>query len=305
MSGLLATAAQEPAASGGYWQRIQEILDMGVTIGSNTVTVEHAIIAVLIVLGTLWASRFAERAIERGMRLTKVSDPGTVAVTGRIVHYVVLFVGFGMAVEWIGFDLSALFAAGAVIGVAIGFAAQNILQNFFSGIILLSEGAIKPGDVLEVEEQVVRVTRMGIRSTVVRTRDEEELILPNTLLAQSAVKNYTLQDSMFRLRTRVGVAYSSDMKLVRETLQAAAASLTPRRKDHDPVILMWEFGDSSVVYDVSVWVDDPWPTMTTRSNLNELIWWALKDAGITIAFPQMDVHLDPSLAERLGPRHKD
>lgn len=301
MSGLPAAAVQEPTAPVvGYGQRIQEILDMGITIGSTTVTVEHAIVAVLIVLGTIWVSRLTERAVERALRLTKVSDPGTVAVTGRIVHYLVLFVGFGIAVEWIGFDLSALFAAGAVIGVAIGFAAQNILQNFFSGIILLSEGAIKPGDVLEVEGQVVRVTRMGIRSTVVRTRDEEELILPNTLLAQSAVKNYTLQDSMFRLRTRVGVSYGSDMKLVRDTLQAAASRLTPRRKDHDPVVLMWEFGDSSVVYDVSVWVDDPWPTMTTRSNLNELIWWALKDAGITIAFPQMDVHLDQGVVDRLG-----
>ena len=280
-------------------------MNRGVTIGSTTVTVQHALLAIVIIVATVWISRLVERTVERGMQLTKVSDPGTVAVTGRIAHYIVLFIGIGIAIEQVGFDLSALFAAGAVMAVAIGFAAQNILQNFFSGIILLSEGAIKPGDILEVEGQVVRVTRMGIRSTVVRTRDEEELILPNTLLAQSSVKNYTLQDSMFRLRTRVGVAYGSDMKLVRETLFAAAASLTARRKDHDPVILMWEFGDSSVVYDVSVWVDDPWPTMTTRSNLNELIWWALKDAGITIAFPQMDVHLDSDVVQRLGRSQPD
>jgi small-conductance mechanosensitive channel len=282
------------------WEEVQDVLDLGFEIGAVQITVGSALAALVVVMATIWLSRAFERATERGLRLTKVSDPGTVAVTGRIVHYVILVVGFGLAVEVIGFDLTALFAAGAVMAVAIGFAAQNVLQNFFSGIILLSEGAIKPGDILEVEGQVVRVTRMGIRSTVVRTRDEEEVILPNTLLAQSSVKNYTLQDSLYRLRTKVGVSYASDMKLVRETLEKAAAALPQSRGDHAPVILMAEFGDSSVVFDVSVWVDDPWPTLATRSALNELIWWALKDAGITIAFPQMDVHLDREIVDQLG-----
>ncbi len=280
---------------------IQWFLDLGYDVGSARLTIGGLLAGLTVILLTLWLSRIFERAAERALRLTRISDPGTIAVAGRVVHYIVLVIGFGVAVEAAGFRLTTLFAAGAVMAVAIGFAAQNVLQNFFSGIILLSEGAIKPGDVLEVEGQVVRVTRLGIRSTVVRTRDEEEVILPNTLLAQSSVKNFTMQDSVYRLRTRVGVSYGSDMKLVRETLTNAAASLSQRRSDHDPVVLMAEFGDSSVVFDVSVWVDDPWTMLMTRSALNEAIWWALKDAGITIAFPQMDVHLDPRVVDRLGP----
>jgi small-conductance mechanosensitive channel len=283
------------------WGEIHDFLERGIIdIGAAHITVGSVLTALLVVMATLWVSRVLERAIARGMRLSKVSDPANVAVTGRIVHYIVLVVGFGWAVTLLGFDLTGLFAAGAVMAVAIGFAAQNVLQNFFSGVILLSEGAIKPGDVLEVEGDVVKVTRMGIRSTVVRTRDEEEVILPNTLLAQSSVKNYTMQDSLFRLRTRVGVTYGSDMKLVKETLLAAAVSLPDRYEDHAPVALMAEFGDSSVIFDVSVWVDDPWATLASRSALNERIWWALKDAGITIAFPQMDVHLDADVVGRLG-----
>ncbi|MGD8330222.1 MAG: mechanosensitive ion channel [Acidobacteriota bacterium] len=279
---------------------IQSFLNSGLDVGAAHVTVLSVLTGLTVVLFTLWLSRVLENAAERGLGLTKVVDPTSVAVTGRIVHYAVLVIGFGVAIHMVGFDLTGLFAAGAVMAVAIGFAAQNVLQNFFSGIILLSEGAIKPGDVLEVEGQVVRVTRMGIRSTVVRTRDEEEVILPNTLLAQSSVKNYTMQDSLFRLRTRVGVTYGSDMKLVKETLLAAAVSLPDRYEDHAPVALMAEFGDSSVIFDVSVWVDDPWATLASRSALNERIWWALKEAGITIAFPQMDVHLDESVVGRLG-----
>jgi len=278
----------------------QALLDYGFDLGAARIDVGGLLAGAAVVLVTLWVSRVVERSAERALRLTRVTDPATIAVFGRIAHYLVLVVGFGVAIEAVGINLTALFAAGAVMAVAIGFAAQNVLQNFFSGIILLSEGVIKPNDVLEVEGQVVRVTRMGIRSTVVRTRDEEELILPNTLLAQSSVKNYTLQDSLYRLRTNVGVVYGSDMKLVRETLEQAAAQLPEGKAHREPVVLMAEFADSAVVFDVSVWVDDPWPVLMTRSKLNELIWWALKDAGIVIAFPQMDVHLDADVVGRLG-----
>jgi small-conductance mechanosensitive channel len=281
------------------WAEIQDVLNYGIEIGGTEVTLGHALLALVLVIVTIWLSRVLERTVERALGLARVTDVRTIAVAGTITQYTVLAVGFVVALGFVGIDLTGLFAAGAVMAVAIGFAAQNVLQNFFSGIILLSEGAIKPGDVLEVEGEVVRVTRMGIRSTVARTRDEEEVILPNTLLAQSSVKNYTLQDSLYRLRTRVGVTYGSDMKRVRESLEKAAAELPEGHGNREPVILMWEFADSAVVFDVSVWVDDPWPVMQTRSKLNELIWWALKDAGITIAFPQMDVHFDKPVEEAL------
>jgi len=281
--------------------QIREALETElIVVGDASITGASIIAAVAVVLLTLLAARLLERAAIRALRLARIEDRGTLGVVGRVVHYIVMVIGLGVAIQTLGINLTSLFAAGAVLAVAVGFAAQNVLQNFFSGLILLSEGAIKPGDILEVEGRVVRVTRMGIRSTVARTRDEEELILPNALLAQATVKNYTLTDSVYRLRTTVGVAYGSDMKLAKETLHAAAASLPFRREDNEPVILMAEFGDSAVVFDVSVWVDNPWGTLTLRSELNEAIWWALKDAGLTIAFPQMDVHLDDRVIDRLG-----
>ena len=97
------------------------------------------------------------------------------------------------------------------------------------------------------------------------------------LLAQSAVKNFTLQDSLYRLRTSVGVHYGSDMKQVRAVLEATATEISYRRQDRPPVVLMTEFGNSSVVFDVSIWVDDPWGTLSTRSALNEAIWLRTRD----------------------------
>ena len=228
-----------------------------------------------------------------------VVDEGVVDVTNKLLHYVALFVGFGIALRLVGFDLSTLFAAGAIFAVGIGFAMQNIAQNFVSGVILLLEQSIEPGDVLEVEGRFVKVREMWIRSTVARTLDDEEIIIPNATIVQSTVKNYTLKDSIYRLRAKVGVIYGSDMALVKKTLEEVGASMKWRNRTKDPLVLMIEFGDSAVVFEVSVWIDDPWVQRRAFSDLNEAIWWAFKEKGIVIAFPQLDVHLDRDALEAI------
>lgn len=246
----------------------------------------------LIVLATWIASRMVRSGIERGFTSRGVRDRGTIGVTNRLVHYGIMAIGLAVALNTIGINLAALFAAGAVLGIAIGFAMQNIVQNFVSGLILLVERTIKPGDVLEVEGRVVQVEKMGIRTSIARTRDEEELIVPNATLVQSTVKNYTLRDSLFRVRTPVGVRYDSDMRRVFEVLAGAAERVADRFEGREPLVLLKEFGDSAVIWETSVWIQDPWRSQRVSSELNQAIWWALQEAGITIAFPQMDVHLD-------------
>ena len=146
----------------------------------------------------------------------------------------------------------------------------------------------------------MKVGSLGTRSTVARTLDDEDLIVPNSNLVQSTVKNYTLKDSLYRIRTVVGVAYSSDMELVRETLSKAAEGIDGRVMHKNPTVFLIAFGNSSVDFEVSIWVESPWTARATRSHLNTSIWWALKDAGITIAFPQMDVHFDAEVAAALS-----
>jgi small-conductance mechanosensitive channel len=268
------------------------VFDTNVTVGSA--------VAVAVILFLTWlVSRVARKAFERLLGQEELKDPGTVRVAQRLTHFVILLVGMGVALETVGFDLTALFTAGAVFAVGIGFATKNIVENFVSGVILLLERSIKPGDILEVERAVVKVVRMGIRATVVRTRNEEEMIMPNSMLAQGLVKNYTMSDSSFLLGGSVGVVYGSDMKKVREVLEKTAREIRFRDTRREPRILMREFGDSSVVFDVFVWIDDPWNARRLGSDLNEAVWWALKAADITIAFPQVDVHLDPPVEESL------
>jgi potassium efflux system protein len=270
------------------------------TIGSQPITVATLVAVLAIGVVTVAASWFLQGALARLLSAIGLVREGTIGAARRLVHYAVLATGFAVALDTLGLDLSTFFAAGAIFAVGLGFAMQNIAQNFVSGVILLLERTIKPGDVLEVEGRFVRVRDMGIRTTIAWTLDDEEIIIPNAAIVQSTVKNYTLRDSSYRLRATVGVVYASDMALVRRTLERVAREMDWRDPDKEPLVLMTEFADSAVEFEVSVWIDDPWQLRRAKSQLHEGIWWAFKEAGIVIAFPQLDVHLDPEVSRGLA-----
>jgi small-conductance mechanosensitive channel len=268
-------------------------------VRDTPVTVASLVLFAVVAVGTWIASRLVRRTVARALSYRGVTDEGAIAAGSRLSHYLVLIIGGLLAFRSLGIDLSTLFAAGAVFAVGLGFALQNITQNFVSGVILLLERSIKPGDVLEVEGRFVRVRRMGIRTTVARTLDEEEIIVPNATIVQSTVKNYTLGDNIYRLRTDIGVTYGSDMALVKRVLEETAHAATIRLAERDPLVIMRDFADSAVVWEVSIWVDDPWRARRLKGALLEGIWFAFKEHGITIAFPQLDVHFDPDVVRSI------
>jgi small-conductance mechanosensitive channel len=178
---------------------------------------------------------------------------------------------------------------------------QNIAQSFVAGVVLHTERTIRPGDVLEVQGKIVRVLDIGIRAAVAQTRDGEDIISPNSTLIQETVKNYTLKAATVRIRVPVGVVYGSDMALVKTTLSEVADSAGSKWAvpDSAPLIVMTGFGNHSVNWEVGIWMDDPWEWRPAISALHEAIWWAFKEKGIVIAFPQLDVHLDAPVMESL------
>lgn len=264
-----------------------------------TVTVSSLLLAIVIVLVGWAISAAVQRAVRRTWAQRESRDQRNLHAVLKLIHYAVMLIALGVALDSIGIDLTTLFAAGALFAIGLGFAMQNVAQNFVSGVILLMERTIRPGDLLEVDGAVVRVQQLGLRSTLVRTRFEEEMIVPNSMLVQSTIKNFTLHDPLYRVRTQVGVAYSSDLRVVLEQLEATARVFNARYQGRDPVVLLKGFGESSVDFEISVWTDDPWNERRLLSDLNQAIWWALKDAGVTIAFPQTDLHLDPEVVDAL------
>ena len=270
------------------------------TISGTEINLMNLATFAAILLLSLVASRLLRRSATTAMDRRGITDAGTRAITTRLINILVMTVGTATALTNIGINLGALFAAGAVFAVGISFAFQNVAQNFLSGLILLLERSIKPGDILEVEGTVVRVEKLGIRATVARTRDDEQIIIPNTVLAQGTVKNYTMGDSWYRVRVAVGVTYDSDMAQVRQVLEEVVSDVSWAVDTREPIVLMTAFGSSSVDFDVSVWTADPWRAPRARSRLHEAVWWALKEAGVVIAFPQLDVHFDPPVEDGLS-----
>lgn len=285
-------------SSENFIQKLAEIYSKPLfTLSGTEVTLLSIFIFFLVISVSVVLSIVLQRALKRTLAHRFETQQGTLAAILRLVHYTVVIIGFGIGLQTIGINISALFAAGAVFAIAIGFAMQNIVQNFVSGIILLVERTIKPGDILEIEGTVVKVVDMGIRTTIVRTWRDEELIMPNSVFSQSTVKNYTLRDNEFRLGVEVGVAYESDMKKVIEVLENTARDIPWRQPQPEPRVLLQDFGDSAVVFGVYLNVDDPWKQRVYMSDLRKAIWFAFLEAGITIAFNQVDIHLDPPITE--------
>ncbi|MBN2716944.1 MAG: mechanosensitive ion channel [Deltaproteobacteria bacterium] len=268
------------------------------TISGTPITVGRLLVSLLALLVAWLISLLARRSIARIMKRKGVKNEQTVKTTCSFVHWFILIGGCVVALKIAGIDLSTLFAAGAVLTVGLGFAMQNIAQNFVSGVILFAERSIQPGDILSVDGTVVKILKIGIRSTLAITRNMEEMIIPNSNLVQGTVTNYTMSDTKHLLGTFVGVTYDSDMKKVKEVLQEVAESMPWRVEDGRASVLMRDFGDSAVNFSVFVEVTDPWRSRVLASELNEAIWWALKANNIVIAFPQLDVHFDKAFYEK-------
>lgn len=195
------------------------------SIAGTPVNVATMITSAVVALASIVVARIAEQAGARFLQARGITDEGSIGASARLVHYAVLGVGLAIAVHTLGINLTALFTAGAVLAIALGFAMQNMTQNFVAGLILLIERTIKPGDILEVEGRMVKVTRLGMRATVTRTWDADDLIIPNSVLVSSTVKNFTLRDHLHRIRSNVGVSYESDMTEVERVLKEAASGI--------------------------------------------------------------------------------
>jgi potassium-dependent mechanosensitive channel len=270
-------------------------------VGTTAVSI-FTLGSMLLTFASMLALSWVLRAgLRRALRRSSIEAAGgDLGVADRLIHYGFIVVGVAVALHLAGIKLGAVFTAGAVFAVGFGFAMQNIAQNFVSGVILLIERTIKPGDVLEIGGSIVKVMKMSIRATIVRTLDDEDIIVPNSTLVQSNVKNYTLEDNLYRVKVMVGVSYDSDLRLVRDVLEKATAEVTWRDRAYPPRVLLLNFSPSAVEFEASAWMHEPFNYRIAGSDLRETIWWAFKRAGITIAFPQVQVHLPERLSHLLG-----
>jgi small-conductance mechanosensitive channel len=183
---------------------------------------------------------------------------------------------------------------GGALAIGVGFGAQNLINNFISGIILLFERPIKVGDIIEVEDTRGRVVTIGGRCSRVRRFDGIDILVPNSSFLEKNVVNWTLTDEVVRLSVSVGVAYGSPTQQVSDLMAGAAEAHEKILKQPQPVVLFEDFGDNALLFTIYFWSEvSPWMDFRiVASELRHEIDKLFAKAGITIAFPQRDVHLD-------------
>ncbi|MCA0971872.1 mechanosensitive ion channel [Halobacillus litoralis] len=275
------------------------------SVGSEPVSVFLILIAVLIILLTSRVSSLVRRYIFPGIYKRYELDRGVQFTFDKAFHYVVMVLAIVVSLSTVGFELSALTVFAGVVGVGIGFGMQNIASNFISGIILLFERPIKVGDRVIVDDIIGDVERINMRATIIKTLDNEHIIVPNSYFLEEQVINRSYSDKVMRLVIPVGVAYGSDVQLVRELLLQVAkdeAEVSPSvRGLPEPFVNFKEFGDSSLNFELFVWISDPTLVIKLRSAMNFRIDEIFRKHNVEIPFPQRDLHvrsIDASVTEQ-------
>ncbi|MBU1002024.1 MAG: mechanosensitive ion channel [Proteobacteria bacterium] len=279
----------------GILEPVLRLLDaIGLDLGGTRVTLLVLIKATILLLVFFrlggMSSVFVERRLEGAPDLTP-STRVLLAKTARIGIYVLAVL---LALNSVGIDLTALTVFSGAVGVGVGFGLRNVFANLISGVILLMDKSIKPGDVIEIGGVYGWITELRGRFVSVVTRDGKEYLIPNEDLITSQVVNWSFSDNKVRLKVPVGVSYGTDVHQALALMKQAAAGL-PRILDTPaPVALFLGFGDSSLDLELRVWIDDPRNGVTNIvSVVNLAILDAFRAKGIVIPFPQRDVHLIP------------
>jgi len=263
--------------------------------GGTEITPGKILLAlVLIVIGHRIARRLSHLLADRVLSRFRLTV-GAVAIFRTLAYYLLLVAFLLWALELVAIPLTFFTFVGGALAIGLGFGSQNIVNNFMSGLILMAEQPVKVGDLIEVDGQTGRVDHIGARSTRIRSGDNTHFILPNSRLLEAAVLNWTLSDHQLRTSVDVGVAYGSDVHEVRRCLLAAVTKCERVLKEPAPEVLFMDFGDNALVFRTYFWFEVRLPLDTKRaqSELRFEIEALLREAGVTVAFPQRDVHFDP------------
>jgi len=262
----------------------------------GSVTIGSILLLLILFASVIIIERIVQKQlIRRFLSRTKL-QPSLQFGLSRIIGYTLIAVGFYVAFQLVGVDLSSLAIIAASLGVGIGFGLQNIINNLVSGIIILAERPISIGDRIEVAGVAGRVTKIQLRSTTMVTNDNITMIVPNADFISNTVTNWSHGDPKVRIRVPVGVAYGSDLKLLQRLLLEAAAEHPKALRDPSPVVLFTEFGDSSLNFELGVWTQEMTATpIHFTSEMNFIIDQKLRENDIEIPFPQRDLHVRSGL----------
>ena len=277
------------------WDRIVAVWNYPlIKLSSGTTFAVDQLVLVLLLLLAGWrVSGWIERAVSNRLSRTEIQPDAAYAIQ-RILFYS-LIVGIAMtALSLLHVPLTAFAFVSGGVAIGVGFGAQNIINNFISGWILMSERPVKINDFVEIEGAYGTVERIGNRSTQIRRIDGVHMLVPNSQILERTVVNWTLVDRQIRSTIRVGVSYGSPVHDVAKLIHEAVVAQPEVKENPPPKVIFEDFGDNALIFDTFFWCDvsAERELRQIRSDIRFRIVDAFEEHGIVIAFPQRDVHLD-------------
>jgi small-conductance mechanosensitive channel len=263
---------------------------------SREFTVGMLMLIPVMFLLAVWLLQFISKIVPR-LLSKNGATPDAVHLINRVVQILVLVVMVITALDILNVPLTAFAFVSGAVAIGVGFGAQNIINNFISGWILMWERPIRIGDTLEVDDTRGRVEAINTRSTRIRRVDGVHMLVPNSKLLENTVINWNLVNTETRTSVTVGVAYGSSVREVERLIYNAVAKLDGVLTTPAPAVMFDDFGDNALNFEVYYWLNasSEMERRKSRSDCRFLICEAFEKAGIVIAFPQRDIHVDGEL----------
>lgn len=269
---------------------------MAVTLGQVRISVLLVLKGVAVFAIVMWiASLLARLAESRFMSLPGMT-PSLRVLFGKVLRILLFFIAVLIALESVGIDLTALAVFGGALGLGIGFGLQKVVSNLVSGLILLLDKSVKPGDVIAIGDTFGWINDLGARYVSVITRDGTEHLIPNEELISQRVENWSHSDQMVRQKLPIGVSYGSDVRKAMQLAEEGAGGVARVLDDPAPVCRLMAFGDDAVQIELRLWINDPQNgVVNVRSAVLLRVWDLFHEHGIEFPFSQRDLHIKHSV----------
>ena len=263
-----------------------------IPMGSNTVSLLGIIIGIATLTSLVYLGLLLARIFENLLKNSPDVSASARVLLSKLARITLVAFAFLFAVSGMGVDLTVFAVFGGAIGVGLGFGLQKVVSNFISGIILLLDQSIKPGDVIEVSGSYGKINKLAARYTSVISRDGREHLVPNEDMITQPVVNWTMSHKRVRRHLPVGVSYKSDIDLAMKLMAEAAATESRVLKKPMPKVLIKGFGDSAIDLELRMWIRDSENGVSNvASNVYLSIWHKFNDAGVSFPYPQRDIHI--------------
>lgn len=267
-----------------------------ITVSEQPITLGDVLfIPMLIFIGLLltkWLTKFISNRLT-----TKKTDPNVIHLVQRVLYVLSITIIIISILDFMNVPIAAFAFLSGAIAIGFGFGAQNIINNFISGWILMWERPIRIGDFLEIEDTKGLVEEINTRSTRIKRVDGVHLLIPNSKLLENTVVNWTLVDQFVRCSIKVGVAYGSPARKVAELIMQATTELPEALKEPNPLVTFDDFGDNALMFEVTFWISSRAESglRVAKSNVRFRLEELFEQNAIVVAYPQRDIHLDGSL----------